>query len=202
MRINPIANGEWKGNLAAFVDVGHTTKSIVLRVGDLYLVYNRAKKHNHQVNEKPNMVTIVKAASTKSLSYMRAGIDSSSGSNSYSCDATFEQGTFGVTIEVCKMVFNVGSRNVDHAELSIRRKGTPSSCGISRTPPAPTPPTSSAGGPTNRRSCKVDSDCTRATSICVQGSAGGSCRSATIRSPTRRPTRRHNKRRPTRRPSK
>lgn len=195
--INPIADGEWKGNLAAFVDVDHTTMPVVLRVGNLYLVYNRAKKYNYQVNEKPDMVTIVKAATPKSVSYMRAGIDDSSGNDSYSCDATFEEGVFGVTFEVCKMVYGVGSNKVDHAVLSIRRKGTPSSCAIQKAAPAPTPPTSSTGGSGNGRSCKVDSDCTGNASICVPSGNRRSCRSAAIMSPTRRPT----LRRPTRRPA-
>ena len=134
-RLNPIADGAWKGNLAAFVDVDSTSKPVVLRVGNLYVSYNRAKKYNYQVNEKANMITIVQASSSKSISSMLAGIDDSPGNKSFSWNSKFQQGTFRVTIEVCKIVKAVGSAKVDYAELSIRKEGTPSGCARSNTNP-------------------------------------------------------------------
>ena len=86
--VDPIADGEWRGKLIAFVDVGLTQSPVVLRVGDLYVVYNRAKKYNYQVNEMADMVTVVEAPTSTSESSLRAGINGSPGSNSFSILST------------------------------------------------------------------------------------------------------------------
>jgi hypothetical protein len=166
--INPVVNGEWKGNLAAFVDVDLTPMKIVLNVGDLYLVYNRAKKHNYQVNEKPDMVTIVKAKSPTSDSEMLAGIDDATGTSSYTGDAVFADGVYGVTIEVCKIV----EGSIDYAQLSIRRQNTPSSCLIFNTAP-------SRGNPGD--SCNEDSDCSGSSITCENGTNGLVCKGSSGR---------------------
>ena len=174
--VDPIANGAWKGRLAAFVDVSMTSMPVVLRVGNLYLVYNRAKKHNSQTYENKNRVTIVKGSSSTSISHMKAGIGDASGEKSFSGDAVFDQGTFSVTIEVCKVVRGVGA--VDYVELSIRRKSTASTCGNARS--------LFVGGPGDVNStlvapgqpCKLDSDCSGIDTFCAPVSAGGVCQSS------------------------
>jgi hypothetical protein len=179
--VNPIANGPWKGHLAAFVDVRSTSMPVVLRVGNLYLVFNRAKTHNAEAHEKANMVTIVNAPTSSSNSLMRAGINASPGKDSYSCDADFEQGRYSVTIEVCKVVQGVG--NVDYVELSIRRKNAPSRCGKSRALAAPTPVSSQVAP---RLPCISDSDCSGSATRCILGLNGQVCEQGGERRSTRR----------------
>lgn len=168
--VNPIADGPWNGRLAAFVDVRSTTMPVVLRVGNLYLVYNRAKAHNVEAHEKADMVTIVNAPTSSSNSLMRVGINASTGKDSYSCDAEFEHGRFSVTIEVCKVVKGAGK--VDYVELSIRRRNTPSTCRRSRALAAPTTVASQVapGLP-----CDSDSDCSGSTMRCVPVLTGRVC---------------------------
>jgi hypothetical protein len=162
--VDPIADGEWRGNLIAFVDVGLTQAPVVLRVGDLYLVYNRAKKYNYQVNEMADMVTVVKAPTSTSESSLRAGINGSPGRNSFSILSKFPDGSHRITIDVCK----VGKEGtIDYADLSIRREGTRSSCGIliSR------PNLSKSRSVT----CKSDTDCPGIKERCLLTSEGKIC---------------------------
>ena len=66
--VDPTMGGPWRGNLVAFVDVGKienlNLKSnyvVVIKVGDLYIVYNRAKDYNDEVQEARDKVSIVQA---------------------------------------------------------------------------------------------------------------------------------------------
>ena len=186
--VDPISNGPWRGHLAAFVDVGSTSMPVVLRVSNLYVVYNRAKKHNSEAQDKVDEVTIVGSPSSTGNSLLRAGINSSPGNNSYSSDAVFEQGRFQVTIEVCKIVKGVGK--VDYVELSIRKRNTPSTCGKSRALSAPAPAISALVAP-GRLPCHTDSDCSGGAAICALGATGRVCqqgresRNASIRRRTK-----------------
>jgi hypothetical protein len=163
--VDPIADGNWRGKLIAFVDVGLTQAPVVLRVGDLYLVYNRAKKYNIQVNEMGDMVTVVKAPTSTSESSLRAGIDGSPGRSSFTILSKFPGGTYGITIDVCKLGKD-GS--IDYADLSIQREGAPSSCGIRMAPPK------RLNSPII--ACKVDTDCPGVRESCVLTSKGNLCR--------------------------
>lgn len=162
--------GEWKGNLAAFVDVSSTTMPIVIRVGDMYIAYNEAAKYNAGVNEKENLVTIVQGTTPTSHSLMLAGLDNG---DTLQTKATFPDGTTSlVSIEVCDLQQNSA---VSFASLSIRPTGTASSCGISQAAPGPAPETApetglcSPGG----TSCQTDDQC---CGSCVLGTLGTVCK--------------------------
>jgi hypothetical protein len=177
--VDPIADGEWRGKLTAFVDVTLTQGPVVLRVGDLYLVYNRSKKYNSQVNEMADMVTIVKAPTSTSKSSLRAGIDGSPGRSTFTIVSKFPDGTHGITIEVCRLIKD---STIDYAYLSIRKDGTPSSCGILMTPPRPIK--------SPIVTCKADTDCPGVRGSCVPTPKGNTCReSKNANTSTRAPRR-------------
>jgi hypothetical protein len=161
--------GEWKGNLAAFVDVSYTTADVAIRVGDMYLAYNQASGYNSGVNEKRNQVTIVQGRTSKTNSIMLTGLGAN---DQLTTDATFSDGTTSpIEIEVCAIK---QSNAVSYAELSIRLQGTPSSCGITAAAPGPSP-TSDGGRPSclaPGTSCQTSSQC---CGDCALGASGYKC---------------------------
>ena len=123
--INPIINGPWRGDLVAFVDAGKivpndSTKAVVLNVGDLYLVFNRAKGHNNGVLEERNRVTIVQAEEDNSLtsaSILLGSLDTSADRTSTHA-LVFAEGAVEVVIEVCGHATN--SKDVDSFDIIVR----------------------------------------------------------------------------------
>jgi hypothetical protein len=60
--VDPVQKSPWGGNLAAFVnfkDIANNGDYTIINVRDLYIQYNLPKKHNQQVEEKANQVTVV-----------------------------------------------------------------------------------------------------------------------------------------------
>jgi hypothetical protein len=155
--------GEWKGNLAAFVDVSFTTADVAIRVGDLYLAFNEAAKHNSGVNEKRNKVTIVQGRTSETNSVMLMGL---AAEDQLTTDATFSDGTTSrIEIEVCAIK---QSNSVSYAELSIRLQGTPSSCAITAAAPGPAP--TFGGCSLGGNLCQNDSQC--CSNNCALGAIG------------------------------
>jgi hypothetical protein len=147
LSISPHTHGPWKGNLLAFVDtdLDHTSP-VVIRVGDLYIVFNRAIKHNKGVPDKRDMVTIVQAQTTTSVSWILTGISTDKGvASRFEADAVFNEGKVTVVVEVCSMeLHEANERRANFAKIEIRtindvptcpRNGTLSS-GLLSAPPS------------------------------------------------------------------
>jgi hypothetical protein len=137
--VDPVQNGPWVGNLAAFVDYTDIAYGdyAIINVRDLYLQYNLAKKHNQQVEEKANQVTVVKAGYTRGdVSIMLDGLDMESPS------FTYENQGVTIIVEVCEP----GSYGeVDYMRMSVHTSYQISACAstlATQTPrpiPSPTP---------------------------------------------------------------
>jgi hypothetical protein len=132
--VDPVANGPWGGNLAAFVDYTDIANGdyAIINVLDLYIQYNMAKKYNYQVKENANQVTVVKSGgSSDAVSAMLVGLDMESPSFTYS-----NQGV-SIIIQVCEP----GSYgDVDYMRMSVHTIDQTSVCDLA-VPTLP-PPTS------------------------------------------------------------
>mmetsp|Transcript_11963 Transcript_11963/g.17554 ORF Transcript_11963/g.17554 Transcript_11963/m.17554 type:complete len:545 (+) Transcript_11963:51-1685(+) len=173
----------WSGSLGAFVDVDLDEDiPVVLRVGKLYLVYNRKSKHNREVNEKADMVTVVTADSPSSTSWMLAGLSSRSGSSStFETTTEFAGEVLTITLEVCQMV-NGNVDTSDYAEMVIRTSDQELACpstspSLAPLAPSPIPQTAPETEPPifktsplscvpNGSVCGTDDDCCLPTSRC------------------------------------
>jgi Gametolysin peptidase M11 len=85
--------------LATFVDVDKNTMghAVVVKVLDLYLVYNRRKGYNADTGDFPDMVTIVRQLDSLDSSLL-AGLDDSTERNMFRYDTG---GALPLTIQVC-----------------------------------------------------------------------------------------------------
>lgn len=107
--------GDWSGDLVAFTDAQVApSKDVILKLGDIYMQFNRRKGKNAGTREKADEVVLVQGQQGSSRSEVLAGLGSG---ETYSVD--------GVTIEVCSMNFNSG---YDYAQVSIYQKGASSGC--------------------------------------------------------------------------
>jgi hypothetical protein len=174
--VSPHINGPWKGNLAAFVDVDlEKTMPVTLRVGPLYIVLNRAAKHNRDVQEKRDMVTIVNARSATSPSEMLAGLSTTSSAPSrFRTPVQIDGATVPIVVEVCRMyLFSEATNQASYASIEIRTDTQPSTC--SSTPAAP-PFGQASSCRTAGLSCQRDSDCCGDTTSCLLGQLGQVCK--------------------------
>ena len=138
LSIDPANDGAWNGRLAAFVDhaavkPNDPEAAVLIQLGDLYLVYNRAKSYNIHVLEKRDQVTIAwanePAKGMQSRSIMLAGLDGRQ-TRTFQRNVLFSLNsatTVNVVIEICD-ILNGGA--YDYAELSITLTGQPSACGL------------------------------------------------------------------------
>ena len=74
--VDPVVDGPYQGRLVSFVDdVGNDNSATqIIKVQDYYVVYNRAKKHNFETQEKANLVTVTEDRTVSSE--MLGGIES------------------------------------------------------------------------------------------------------------------------------
>jgi hypothetical protein len=104
------------GRLVAFVDyLNQDLKeddAVLVRVGNMYVQYNRAKGYNAESNANQNEVTITKAEGSGQVSYALAGL-SVGESYAYS---DFDNSGHDLIIEVCDMAVEL---TFDYALLSI-----------------------------------------------------------------------------------
>ena len=118
--------------LVAFVDYGdeslHHDDLVLIRVGNLYIQYNRAKGYNIN-SEKPNTVTITKAESDNDVSDSVAALLAG---ESYSYHNYDEDGN-RLIIEVCSL--HLDPSGVDYGFVSIYHDDgeQTSSCGSAYT---------------------------------------------------------------------
>lgn len=122
--------GDWDGELVAFTDAAQAPgSSVILKLNNVYMQFNRAKGKNTGTKEKQNEVVLVRGSQANEPTEVLAGLGSG---ESYSTD--------GYTIEVCSI--NYGS--VDNAQISIFTDGGSSGCSTRGIGDSPTDtPTSS-----------------------------------------------------------
>lgn len=136
--VDPVISGSWGGNLAAFVDYEDMKKDeyAIVNVRDVYLQYNLADKHNWEVGERANEVTIIKAlGDAEEPSSLLAGINMENPIFDYEHDGDT------LVFEACHDGTN---GNVRFFKISIHESGKTSACGIENTvkeaeKPKPTP---------------------------------------------------------------
>jgi len=180
----------WTGNLAAFVDADlNRSLPVVIRVDNLYLVYNRATKHNIEVNEKGDLVTVVKAESPSSPSWMIKGLSSEAyHPHALNHEVQFTFGTTSyITIEVCAIKNSDDPNVADYARISIHAINETSTCDddsknydeLSAAPStSPTKSILMASGCTGfGNSCYASAECCGSKSRCVEGQLEKVCAS-------------------------
>jgi hypothetical protein len=104
----PVTNGlSIKVDLATFVDVSKLISErtvehpvVLVKIYDLYLVYNRRKGFNNETGEYPNMVTVVRALDTEE-SNLLAGLNETNGNNIY---RYVNNNSEHVTIQICERI--------------------------------------------------------------------------------------------------
>ena len=118
-------DANFNGKLVAFVDyeLASTDRGeyVLLRVGDVYIQYNRAKGFNSGTQEHKNEVVFIREENTREAEIASLVINALGESQAFSRN--------GVTFEVCSFGFE---RGCDYADVRIYPTGTPSTCA---TPP-------------------------------------------------------------------
>ncbi len=138
--VDPVHSGEsWGGKLAAFVDYEDMKDDhyAIVNVRDVYLQYNLADKHNWEVGERADEITIVRAkGDAEEPSSLLGGIRMDSPTFEYEHDGDV------LVFEVC----NAGKDDkVRFLKISIHERGMTSACNIEPKPtpvpltPSPTP---------------------------------------------------------------
>jgi hypothetical protein len=123
------ANGPWSGTIAAFVDYKKSKNPmeyILIKVGDFYLVYNRKKDFNSEVDLRGDQVTIVQYdvnhEADRERSVLLKGLDATT--------TTYTHATYGgveITFDVCA-VTKRGA--VDVMDISIHLTTQNSTCSV------------------------------------------------------------------------
>jgi hypothetical protein len=126
--------GAFTGYLDAFVDYDNvpSNEHVLLKVGNLHMIYNRAKGINLETQEFVNQVTVTEKLSDTDFSHAVGALGSGN-------QVTLS----GYTIKVCSMENDNG---VDKALISVWKSGGSDGCSNAPTPvrggvaPDPTPP--------------------------------------------------------------
>lgn len=94
-----LSSGSWLGRVVAFTDYDQagTGDYVVVKVGNLYIQYNKAEKFNYQTVDKKNQLTIVTADNDSAISHVLGGIDLT--------NSTYRQSDFigntAINIKIC-----------------------------------------------------------------------------------------------------
>ena len=74
--IDILAQKSWSGRLHAFVDYDRiaSDSNVLIKVNDLYLQYNRARRFNSGTQERGNEVTIVRGPGDNARSGLLGGV--------------------------------------------------------------------------------------------------------------------------------
>lgn len=143
----------WSGRLYAFVDYNRTPQNsfVVIRVRDLYLQYNRARRFNSATQERGNQVTITRGPSADSQSRLLGGVALGTTKTNHVFRVSNFAGTgHSLVIEACEQVYGPP----DYVRLSIYLDdGTQQSTCLSTpqvSPPTPRPTPKSTPSPTPR----------------------------------------------------
>ena len=122
-----IEDGPWAGQLVSFVDYDRTPPGnfVVIRVGNLYLQYNRAKDFNEGTRSHADQIVIVSAPGKHEQSILEGGVAKGIARVSSTFVYRNFQGTDQrLIIEVCEQGEYEG---LDHARMSIYLHGTQAS---------------------------------------------------------------------------
>jgi len=150
-----VTQGGWTGKIATFVDY-HLVKDdeyVIVKVGDLFLQYNRAKGMNAQTFDKANQVVIVE--SSTETSEVIGGLDGEIFASTYFQRQNFTGTGETLFIAICSHQFGDNRTQADYFRVFIGldsldcsvRKGTntqmiPTSVSMAPTtssPPSPSP---------------------------------------------------------------
>ena len=123
LNVDPTVQAATSVDIVAFVDalkLGEDSPyTVVVRVGDLYMVFNRAKDYNEGTQANANQVTITTAPDFVSPSRILGGI--SPKSRAFSTTAFLGSGNVNLVIEYCdQATVNLDDGNVDVMRVSIR----------------------------------------------------------------------------------
>lgn len=127
-----LTNGPWVGNVVAFVDYMSATGAdkVVLKVGNYYIQYNRAKGINSGTQEKRDEITVTEAASLVKTSESITGLSESS---KY---FIFQIGGAAARVEFCNAFTEGGA---DKVKLSVYLESQGSACDAQVPTPVPAP---------------------------------------------------------------
>lgn len=144
-------NNAWGGRLYAFVDYNRTPENayVVIRVRDLYLQYNRARRFNSATQERQNQVTITRGPNAESKSTLLGGVALGTSATKPVFRVPNFAGTgHSLVIEACEQVYGPP----DYVRLSIYLdNGTQkSTCTVSTPRPTARPTASPTPRPTVR----------------------------------------------------
>jgi len=107
--------GDWTGDIVAFVDAQQdTSKDVILKMGDVYMQFNRRKGKNAGTYEKADEIVLVQGFQGQKPSSVLEGLGQGE---------KYNVGT--KTVEVCNMNFNSAA---DYATVSIYTTGSQSGC--------------------------------------------------------------------------
>jgi uncharacterized protein YjlB len=113
--VNPSTNGRWTGKLTAFVDyASDAATTVLIKVGQAHLLFNRQKGMNSGTREKGDQVTVTNGNKAGRQSWNVGGLGKGQ-------TATVD----GVVIEVCSMG---QTQDTDFAEVSIYIPSQGSGC--------------------------------------------------------------------------
>lgn len=113
-----IRNNSWEGGLVAFVDYNRTPKGdvVIIRVGNLYAQYNRARDFNKGSREYRNRVVIVSVSTTgSSLSKLEAALANNIAVSTFSYP-NYDDSGYSLVFKVCNQV---RGPPIDYVHLSI-----------------------------------------------------------------------------------
>lgn len=141
----------WSGRIYAFVDYNRTPLNsyVNIRIKDLYLQYNRARRFNAQTQERRNQVTITRGPNPSSQSRLLGGIAlGTSATNDVYRVPNFANTGHSLVIEACEQVYGPP----DYVRLSIyldngKQTSTCLTTGRNIATPAPTPRPTAAPTP-------------------------------------------------------
>ena len=143
----PSDNGQssslWTGHLVAFVDANkiepdNPQEVVIIRVGNLYILNNRAKDFNYETQGHRNMVTVTQADGYDSPSTLVAALDERPDQNTMVTEVVLTNETDGMNEDgdnnnnVVSLVVEVCERQrrntTDYYVVTIRWNGTDSTC--------------------------------------------------------------------------
>lgn len=132
-------NRAWGGRLYAFVDYNRTPDNsyVVIRVRDLYLQYNRARRFNSETKEKKNEVTITRGPGDNAQSRLLGAVGVGNGRSRTFRVPNFAGTGYSLVIEACEQVY--GPPDYVRMSIYLENGNQKSTCSGPSPPPPPTP---------------------------------------------------------------
>jgi len=190
-----VTQGGWKGKIATFVDY-HLVKAdeyVLVKVGDLFLQYNRAKGMNAETFDKPNQIVIVE--SNTGESELIGGLDGEDFYTTYFQRQNFTGTGETLFVAICSHHFGDNKTQADYFRVFIgldsldcsERSGTsneiipvPATVSMSPTVSSQPSPSPSWIPPERGQSCDDD-----LSAIIVTDAGNFTCNTLSINTPLR-----------------